>query len=106
MIELHCYYSLSSPWAYFAGPRLEDILRRHRPRLILKPYDFQAIVPLTGGVPLRVPDLTETPHPWPSPRMSFVAFPANFQRRGQRERRTYLAAKSARMCVTQHHQSG
>ena len=53
MIELHCYYSLSSPWAYFAGPRLEDIVRRHRPRLRLKPYDFQSIVPRTGGVPLR-----------------------------------------------------
>ena len=53
MLELHCYYSLSSPWAYFAGPRLQDIVRRHRPRLRLKPYDFQAVVPTTGGVPLR-----------------------------------------------------
>lgn len=53
MIELHCYYSLSSPWAYLAGPRLQDIVRRHRPKLWLKPYDFQAVVPKTGGVPLR-----------------------------------------------------
>ncbi len=53
VIELVCYYSLSSPWAYFAGPRLQDIVRRHRPKLLLKPYDFQAIVPATGGVPLR-----------------------------------------------------
>lgn len=53
MIELHCYYSLSSPWAYFAGPRLQDIVRRHRPEFWLKPYDFQAVVPKTGGVPLR-----------------------------------------------------
>ncbi len=53
MIELHCYYSLSSPWAYFAGPKLQDIVRRHRPKLWLKPYDFQAVVPKTGGVPLR-----------------------------------------------------
>lgn len=52
-IELNCYYSLSSPWAYFMGPRLQDIVRRHRPKLRLKPYDFQAIVPATGGVPLR-----------------------------------------------------
>ncbi len=29
MIQLDCYYSLSSPWAYFAGPRLQDIVRRH-----------------------------------------------------------------------------
>jgi 2-hydroxychromene-2-carboxylate isomerase len=48
-----CYYTLSSPWAYFAGPRLQDIVRRHRAQLTLKPYDFQAVVPKSGGVPLR-----------------------------------------------------
>ncbi len=53
MIDLHCYYSLSSPWAYFAHPRLQEIVRRHNARLWLKPYDFQAVVPKTGGVPLR-----------------------------------------------------
>lgn len=53
MIDLHCYYSLSSPWAYLAGPRLQDIVRRHRARLLLKPYDFQTVVPKTGGVPIR-----------------------------------------------------
>ena len=52
-IDLQCFYSLSSPWAYFMGPRLQDIVRRHRPELVLKPYDFQEIVPRTGGVPLR-----------------------------------------------------
>lgn len=52
-IEMSCFYSLSSPWAYFAGPRLQDIVRRHQVRLVLKPFDFQAVVPLTGGVPLR-----------------------------------------------------
>lgn len=52
-IEMSCFYSLSSPWAYFAGPRLQDIVRRHHVRLVLKPFDFQAVVPLTGGVPLR-----------------------------------------------------
>jgi 2-hydroxychromene-2-carboxylate isomerase len=51
--QLDCYYSLSSPWAYLGGPRLQDIVRRHRAKLALKPYDFQAIVPKTGGVPLR-----------------------------------------------------
>jgi 2-hydroxychromene-2-carboxylate isomerase len=50
---LDCFYSLSSPWAYFAGPRLQDVVRRHRARLVLRPYDFQAIAPRTGGVPLR-----------------------------------------------------
>jgi 2-hydroxychromene-2-carboxylate isomerase len=53
MIELPCFYSLSSPWAYFMGPQLEDIVRRHKVRLVLKPFDFQEIVPRTGGVPLR-----------------------------------------------------
>ena len=53
MIDLHCYYSLSSPWAYLAGPQLQDIVRRHRVRLLLKPYDFQTVVPKTGGVPIR-----------------------------------------------------
>jgi len=53
MIDLHCYYSLSSPWAYLGGPQLQDIVRRHRVRLLLKPYDFQAVVLKTGGMPLR-----------------------------------------------------
>jgi 2-hydroxychromene-2-carboxylate isomerase len=53
MADIDCYYSLSSPWAYLAGPRLQDIVRRHRARLTLKPFDFQAVVPRTGGVPLR-----------------------------------------------------
>lgn len=52
-IQLDCYYSLSSPWAYFAGPQLQDIVRRHKVKLVLKPYDFQAVVPKTGGVPIR-----------------------------------------------------
>ncbi|MES2938840.1 MAG: 2-hydroxychromene-2-carboxylate isomerase [Pseudomonadota bacterium] len=52
-IQLDCFYSLSSPWAYFAGPKLQDIVRRHHLKLVLKPYDFQAVVPKTGGVPIR-----------------------------------------------------
>jgi 2-hydroxychromene-2-carboxylate isomerase len=52
-IQLDCYYSLSSPWAYFAGPHLQDIVRRHRAKLVLKPYDFQLVVQQTGGVPIR-----------------------------------------------------
>jgi 2-hydroxychromene-2-carboxylate isomerase len=51
--ELSCFYSLSSPWAYLGGPQLQDIVRRHRARLVLKPFDFQEVVPRTGGVPLR-----------------------------------------------------
>ena len=53
VVDIDCYYSLSSPWAYLGGPRLQDMVRRHRARLTLKPYDFQAVVPRTGGVPLR-----------------------------------------------------
>lgn len=52
-IQLDCFYSLSSPWAYFAGPKLQDVVRRHHLKLVLKPYDFQAVVPKTGGVPIR-----------------------------------------------------
>ena len=53
MVELSCFYSLSSPWAYLGGPKLQDIVRRHRARLVLKPFDFQEVVPKTGGVPIR-----------------------------------------------------
>ncbi|WP_207181559.1 2-hydroxychromene-2-carboxylate isomerase [Methylobacterium indicum] len=53
MPDLSCFYSLSSPWAYLGGPRLQDIVRRHRARLMLKPFDFQEVVPKTGGVPIR-----------------------------------------------------
>lgn len=48
-----CYYTLSSPWAYFAGPRIADIARRHRIHITMKPYDFQEVVPRTGGIPIR-----------------------------------------------------
>jgi 2-hydroxychromene-2-carboxylate isomerase len=62
-IEIDCYYSLSSPWAYFAGPRLQDIVRRHHARLTFKPYDFQAVVVKNGGVPIRTrPEPRRTYH--------------------------------------------
>jgi 2-hydroxychromene-2-carboxylate isomerase len=63
MLTLDCYYSLSSPWAYFAGPRLQDIVRRHRVQLTLKPFDFQEVVPRTGGIPIRTrPEPRRTYH--------------------------------------------
>ena len=63
MRELSCFYSLSSPWAYFGGPKLLDIVRRHHVKLVLKPYDFQEVVPRTGGVPLRTrPEPRRTYH--------------------------------------------
>jgi 2-hydroxychromene-2-carboxylate isomerase len=64
MTEISCYYSLSSPWAYFGGPRLQDIVRRHRVKLVLKPFDFQDVVPRTGGIPIRTR---------PEPRRSYHA---------------------------------
>src|SRR4029077_15734306 len=64
MSELSCYYSLSSPCAYFGGPRLQDIVRRHRAKLVLKPFDFQEVVPRTGGIPIRTR---------PEPRRSYHA---------------------------------
>ena len=64
MIEVSCFYSLSSPWAYFAGPKQQDIVRRHQIKLVLKPYDFQEVAPRTGGVPLRTR---------PEPRRSYHA---------------------------------
>ena len=33
MTTLDCFYSLSSPWAYFGGPQLEGIVQRHGVRL-------------------------------------------------------------------------
>ena len=64
MIEVSCFYSLSSPWAYFAGPTIQDIVRRHHVKLVLKPYDFQDVAPKTGGVPIRTR---------PEPRRSYHA---------------------------------
>ena len=64
MTELACFYSLSSPWAYFGGPKLQDIVRRHRVKLTLKPFDFQEVVPRTGGIPIRTR---------PEPRRSYHA---------------------------------
>src|SRR5262245_57579118 len=63
MAEISCYYSLSSPWAYFGGPRLYEIVKKHGAKLILKPFDFQEIVPRTGGIPLRTrPEPRRTYH--------------------------------------------
>ena len=39
-------------------------MRRHRAKLVLKPFDFQEVVPRTGGIPLRTR---------PEPRRSYHA---------------------------------
>jgi 2-hydroxychromene-2-carboxylate isomerase len=72
MIELSCFYSLSSPWAYLGGPKLQDIVRRHGVKLVLKPFDFQEVVPRTGGVPIRTR---------PEPRRSYHALELDRWRR-------------------------
>ena len=81
MIEVSCFYSLSSPWAYFAGPRMVDIARRHHAKLILKPYDFQAVVTQTGGVPLRTrPPARRTYHALELDRWrKYLGMPMNLQ---------------------------
>lgn len=50
---IECFYTLSSPWAYFGGPRLHDIARKHGAQIVLRPYDFVNVVPRAGGIPLR-----------------------------------------------------
>lgn len=48
-----CYYSLSSPWAYFGGPQFVALAQKHNAKISLKPFDFMEVVPKNGGVPLR-----------------------------------------------------
>jgi 2-hydroxychromene-2-carboxylate isomerase len=50
---IECFYTLSSPWMYFAAPRLRAMAERHGARVRLRPFDFPAVVPRTGGIPLR-----------------------------------------------------
>jgi 2-hydroxychromene-2-carboxylate isomerase len=50
---VECFYVLSSPWAYLGGPRLQDIVRRNRARLVLRPYEWLVVTEQTGGISLR-----------------------------------------------------
>ncbi|MCB4824820.1 2-hydroxychromene-2-carboxylate isomerase [Roseicella aerolata] len=50
---VECFYTLSSPWMYFAAPQLRAITDRHGVRVALRPYDFPLVIPQTGGIPLR-----------------------------------------------------
>jgi 2-hydroxychromene-2-carboxylate isomerase len=81
---LDCFYSLSSPWAYLGGPQLQDIVRRHRARLVLRPYDFQQVAPLTGGVPLRTrPEARRSYHALELDRWSRYLVPRHYRQDGQ-----------------------
>jgi 2-hydroxychromene-2-carboxylate isomerase len=50
---IECFYTLSSPWMYFAAPRLRAMAERHGAKVRLRPFDFPEVVPATGGIPLR-----------------------------------------------------
>mmetsp|Transcript_50773 Transcript_50773/g.128001 ORF Transcript_50773/g.128001 Transcript_50773/m.128001 type:complete len:247 (+) Transcript_50773:25-765(+) len=80
-LEVECFYSLSSPWMYFGGPQLEDIVRRHRVKLVLKPFDFQAVAPESGGIPLRTrPEPRKTYHAEELARWrDYLGMPLNLQ---------------------------
>jgi len=53
MRTIDCFYTLSSPWAYFGGPRLAEIAARHSAKVVLRPFDFQTVAPANGGIPIR-----------------------------------------------------
>lgn len=46
------YFSLLSPWVYFAGPRLHAIAARHGAAIDYRPVDLLRIFRETGGTPL------------------------------------------------------
>ena len=52
------YLSLISPWTYLGSGRLEEIARAHGAQVRVKPVDYGAIFPKTGGLPLakRAPE--------------------------------------------------
>jgi 2-hydroxychromene-2-carboxylate isomerase len=50
---VECFYVMSSPWMYLGGPKLEDIVRRNRARLVLRPYEWLVVTERTGGISLR-----------------------------------------------------
>lgn len=78
---VECYYSLSSPWMYLGGPTLQDIIHRHDCELVLKPYDFQAVAPAAGGIPLRTrPEARRSYHALELARWSeYLEMPLNLE---------------------------
>jgi 2-hydroxychromene-2-carboxylate isomerase len=56
-------FLLLQPVLALGGPKIQDIVRRHNVKLVLKPYDFQDVAPKTGGVPIRTrPEPRRTYH--------------------------------------------
>lgn len=52
MVEISYYFSVLSPWAYFAGDRLEEAAARHDAQIAYKPVDAATVFSETGGLPL------------------------------------------------------
>lgn len=52
------YLTLISPWTYLGSGRFEEIARRHGAEVRVKPVNYGAIFPATGGLPLakRAPE--------------------------------------------------
>jgi 2-hydroxychromene-2-carboxylate isomerase len=82
-LSVDCYYSLSSPWAYFAGPRIVETARRHHARVVVKPFDFQEAAPKTGGIPILTrPQSRQSYHGVELQRWSkFLGMPLNVKPR-------------------------
>lgn len=53
MARIDYFFTPVSPYVYLAGRRLEEIAARHGATIAYKPLDFAALLPRTGGVPLR-----------------------------------------------------
>lgn len=52
MQRIDYYLSLNSPWAFLGAARLEEMARRHRVDVRVKPIDFGTVFPASGGLPL------------------------------------------------------
>ena len=46
------YFSLISPYTYLGSAHLEEIVRRHRVEIAVKPVSLGVIFPQTGGLPV------------------------------------------------------
>jgi 2-hydroxychromene-2-carboxylate isomerase len=51
-VTITFWFSLLSPWVYFAGPRLHAIAARHGARIDYRPIDLLRVFRETGGTPL------------------------------------------------------
>lgn len=52
MATVDYYFTLLSPWTYFAGLRLEEMAARHGATINYYPTDIRAVFDETGGLPL------------------------------------------------------